>query len=105
MKAPPPQICQKIACKSLAQDELEVVNTSNTTTMEELLMQLVQEVKGMNTWLESISGDVAIQGGMLVKLQMDRGCNVCWRDVGHGLAEVESEEDIQESQKPSMFYY
>ena len=44
-KAPPPQICQKIACKSLAQDELEVVNMSNTTTMEELLMQLVQEVK------------------------------------------------------------
>ena len=68
-------------------------------------MQLVQEVKGMNTWLESISGDVAIQGGMLAKLQTDQGCNVCRRDIGHGLAEVKSEEDIQESQKPSMFYY
>ena len=59
----------------------------------------------MNTQLESISGDVAIQGGMLVKLQTDWGCNVCRRDIEHGLAEVESEEDIQESQKPSMFYY
>ena len=77
----------------------------NTTTMEELLTQLVQEVKGMNTRLESISGDVAIQGGMLAKLQTDRGCNVCWTDIGHDLAEVESEEDIQESQKPFMFYY
>ena len=32
---------QKIARKSLAQDKLEVVNTSNTTTMEELLMQIM----------------------------------------------------------------
>ena len=32
---------QKIAHKSLAQDKLEVVNTSNTTTMEELLMQIM----------------------------------------------------------------
>ena len=64
--------------------------------MEELLTQLLEDIKGINFQLESISSDIAIQGGMLAKLQMDQGCRVCWKDI---------EDDIQESQKPSPFYY
>ena len=73
--------------------------------MEELLTQLLEDIKGINFQLESISGDIAIQGGMLAKLQMDQGCRVCRKDIEGGLVNVKSEDDIQESQKPSPFYY
>ena len=86
---------RKIAHKSLAQD---VVKGADTTMIEELLTQLVEDIKGMNFWLEIISGDIAIQGGMLAKLQMDQGCRVCQKDIEHGLVNVEGEDDIQKSQ-------
>ena len=59
----------------------------------------------MNFQLESISSDIAIQGGMLAKLQTDQGCRVCQKDIEHDLVNVKSEDDIQESQKPSPLYY
>ena len=95
----------KIACTSLAQDSSEVVNTPSTAMVQELLTDLVREVKGMNTWLTGISSDVAVQGEMLAKLRTDRGCKVCRENVERSPAEVESADDIQESQKPSTFYW
>ena len=95
----------KIARTSLAQDSSEVVNTPSTTTVQELLTDLVREVKGMNTWLTGISSDVAVQGEMLAKLRTDWGCKVCRENVERSPAEVESADDIQESQKPSTFYW
>ena len=95
----------KIARTSLAQDSSEVVNTPSTATVQELLTDLVREVKGMNTWLMGISSDVAVQGEMLAKLRTDRGCKVCRENIEHSPAEAESADDIQESQKPSTFYW
>ena len=71
----------------------------------DVLTDLVREVKGMNTWLTGISSDVAVQGEMLAKLRTDRGCKVCRENIERSLAEVESADDIQESQKPSTFYW
>ena len=95
----------KIAHTSLAQDSSEVVNTPSTATVQELLTDLVREVKGMNTWLTGISSDVAVQGEMLAKLRTDQGCKVCRENVERSPAEVESADDIQESQKLSTFYW
>ena len=95
----------KIAHTSLAQDSSEVVNTLSTATVQELLTDLVWEVKGMDSWLMGISSHVAVQGEMLAKLQTDQGCKMCRENIEHSLAEVESADDIQESQKPSTFYW
>ena len=94
-----------IACTSLTQDSLEVVNTPSTATVQELLTELVWEVKKMNTWLMDISSDVAVQEEMLAKPQTDQGCKVCQEDIEHSPAEVENADDIQKSQKLSTFYW
>ena len=84
---------------------MPLVDISGTTPMKNLLTQLVQELKGMNARLESISADVAVQGSFLVKCRMDQGCKLCQKDVECELAEVGSNGYLEESQDPSTLLY
>lgn len=84
---------------------MPLVDISGTAPMKNLLTQLVQELKGMNARLESISADVAVQGSFLVKCRTDQGCKLCRKDVECELAEVGSNGYLEESQDPSTLLY
>ena len=84
---------------------MPLVDILGTAPMKNLLTQLVQELKGMNARLESISADVAVQGSFLVKCRTDQGCKLCRKDVECELAEVGSNGYLEESQDPSMLLY
>ena len=47
-------------------------------------MLIVQEIKKINSHLVTIAADVALQGGALEQVKMDRSCRLCRAEEGSG---------------------
>ena len=47
-------------------------------------MPIVQEIKKINSHLVTIAADVALQGGALEQVKMDRSCRLCRAEEGSG---------------------
>ena len=92
----------KISWTALELENNVGVSTTNTGTMDEILTQLVREIKGMRTQLERVGADVALQTEVVGKIRADRGCHLCQGDARHSSGAVESEwSDMEPSQDPS----
>ena len=84
------------------------LNVSSAIGMGDIFAQLVQDIKEMKVWLESIHADVALQSGILQENGMKGSCKVCQRDVENGYHEADANwSDTEPSQDPAgrPFYY